>query len=137
MVDIHFCNDIRYFRNLKPCISIATARDARAEIHGYGNVNLAIKVGKQRLTQYLTLRNIAYALYFHTNLISAAKLRRVRVIIDQSINYLRYKNDGSLFANLMEYRGLYLINTIACLPPTPTAYTTSTKFFKTSVYNRV
>jgi hypothetical protein len=63
-------------------MSIATARDSRAEIHGYGNINLAIKVGKQRLTRYLTLRNIAYALYFYTNLISTAKLYRVRVIMD-------------------------------------------------------
>jgi len=78
-----------------------------------------------------------YALYFHTNLISAAKLYRVRVIMDQSINHLRYKDDGSLFTNLMEYRGLYLINTIAYLPPTPTAYAISTRFFKTLAYNRV
>jgi len=46
MADTHFCNDIRYFRDLKPCMSIATAGDARAEIHGYGNINLVIKVGK-------------------------------------------------------------------------------------------
>jgi len=46
MVDIHFCNDIRYFCDLKPCMSIAIARDARAEIYGYGNINLAIKVGE-------------------------------------------------------------------------------------------
>jgi len=37
----------------------------------------------------------------------------------------------------MEYRGLYLINTITCLPPTPTAYATFTRFFETSVYNKV
>ena len=60
-----------------------------------------------------------YALYFYTNLISAAKLRRVGVIINQSTNHLRYKDNGSLFANLMEYGGLYLINTITTLPPTP------------------
>ena len=46
MVDIHFCNDIRYFRDLKLCISIVTAGDARVEIYGYSNINLAIKVGK-------------------------------------------------------------------------------------------
>jgi hypothetical protein len=63
-------------------MSIAIAGDSRAEIYGYSNINLAIKVGKQRLNQYLTLRNIAYAPYFYTNLISAAKLRRVRVIIN-------------------------------------------------------
>ena len=63
-------------------MSTATARDSRAEIHKYSNINLAIKVGKQRLTQYLILRNIAYTPYFHINLISAAKLRRVRVIIN-------------------------------------------------------
>jgi len=137
MADIHFCNNIRYFRDLKPCISIVIAEDTRAEIHRYGNINLVIKVGEQHLTRYLTLRNVAYALYFYTNLISVAKLRRVGVIIDQSINYLRYKNNGSLFANLMEYGGLYLINAIACLPPTPTAYAMSTRFFETLAYNRV
>jgi len=65
------------------------------------------------------------------------KLYRVGVIIDQFINYLHYKDDGSLFTNLMEYGGLYFINTIICLLPTPTAYTTSTRFFKTLAYNRV
>jgi len=118
-------------------MSTATAGDSGAEIYRYGNINLAIKVGKQRLTRYLILRNVVYAPYFYTNLISAAKLYRVGVIIDQSINHLRYKDDGSLFANLIEYRGLYLIDTIACLPPTPTAYATSTRFFETSAYNRV
>jgi len=137
MADTHFCNDIRYFRDLKPYISTATAGDLGVEIHGYGNISLAIKVGKQRLTWYLTLRNVAYALYFYTNLISAAKLCRVGVIIDQFINYLRYKDNGSLFANLIEYGGLYLIDAIAYLPPTPTAYATSTRFFKTSAYNKV
>jgi len=97
-------------------MSIVIAGDSKAEIHRYGNINLVIKVGKQHLTWYLTLRNIAYTLYFYTNLISAVKLRRVRVIINQFINYLRYKDDRSLFSNLTEYRGLYLINTIAyCL----------------------
>jgi len=46
MADTHFCNDIRYFCDLKPCMSIATAGDAGVEIHGYGDINLAIKVGK-------------------------------------------------------------------------------------------
>jgi hypothetical protein len=46
MADTHFCNDIRYFRNFKLSISIATARDSRAEIRGYSNINLAIKVGQ-------------------------------------------------------------------------------------------
>jgi len=78
-----------------------------------------------------------YTSYFYTNLISAAKLYRVGVIIDQSINHLRYKDNRSLFANLIEYGGLYLINTITYLPPTPTAYATSTRFFKTLAYNRV
>jgi len=137
MADIYFCNNIRYFRNLKPCRSIATAGDSGAEIYRYGNINLVIEVGKQRLTRYLTLRNVAYALYFYTNLISAAKLRRVGVIINQFMNYLRYKDNRGLFANLIEYKGLYLINTIACLPPTPTTYATSTRFFKTLVYNKV
>jgi len=46
MANTHFCNNIRYFRDLKPYIFTVTARDARAEIYGYGNINLAIKVGK-------------------------------------------------------------------------------------------
>jgi hypothetical protein len=46
MADTHFCNNIRYFRNFKPSMSIATARDSRAEIHRYGDINLAIKVGE-------------------------------------------------------------------------------------------
>jgi hypothetical protein len=113
------------------------AGDSRAEIYRYGNINLAIKVGKQRLTQYLTLRNVTYASYFYTNLISIVKLHRVRVIINESINYLRYKDNGSLFSNLTEYRGLYLINAIATLLPTPTTYAISTRFFETLVYNKV
>jgi len=137
MADTHFCNDIRYSYNFKLSMSTATARDSRAEIHGYSNINLAIKVGKQRLTRYLILRNVAYTSYFYTNLISAAKLYRVKVIINQFINYLRYKDNGSLFANLTEYRGLYFIDTIACLLPTPTTYATSIRFFKTLAYNKV
>jgi len=46
MADTYFCNNIRYFRNLKPYMSIAIARDSRAEIYGYGDINLVIKVGK-------------------------------------------------------------------------------------------
>jgi len=46
MADTHFCNNIRYFYDLKPYRSIATAGDTRAEIHGYSDINLAIKVGK-------------------------------------------------------------------------------------------
>jgi len=46
MVDTHFCNDIRYFHNLKPYIFTAIARDLGAEIYGYGDISLAIKVGK-------------------------------------------------------------------------------------------
>jgi len=46
MADTHFYNNIRYFRDLKPYISTAIAGDAGVEIHGYSNVNLAIKVGK-------------------------------------------------------------------------------------------
>jgi len=37
----------------------------------------------------------------------------------------------------MEYRGLYLIDAIAYLLPTPTTYTTSTRFFKTLAYNKI
>jgi len=78
-----------------------------------------------------------YAPYFYINLISVAKLCRVGVIINQFINYLRYKDNGALFANLIKYRGLYLINAIAYLLLTPTAYATSTRFFKTLAYNKV
>jgi hypothetical protein len=45
MADTYFYNNIRYFYNLKLSISIAIARDSRAEIHRYSNINLAIKVG--------------------------------------------------------------------------------------------
>jgi len=37
----------------------------------------------------------------------------------------------------MKYGGLYLIDAIATLPPTSTAYATSTRFFKTLAYNKV
>ena len=137
MANTHFCNDIRYFRDFKPSMSTVTAGDSRAEIYGYSDINLAIKVGKQRLTQYLILRNVAYTPYFYTNLISAVKLYRVGVIINQSTNHLCYKDDRSLFANLTEYGGLYLINAITTLPPAPTAYATPTRFFKTLVYDKV
>lgn len=46
MADTHFCNNIRYFRDFKPSILTAMAGDSGAEIHGYSNINLAIKVGK-------------------------------------------------------------------------------------------
>ena len=46
MADTHFYNNIRYFYDFKPSISIATARDSRAEIYRYSNINLAIEVGK-------------------------------------------------------------------------------------------
>ena len=85
----------------------------------------------------MILRNVVYTLYFYTNLISVVKLCRVGVIINQFTNYLRYKDDGSLFTNLIEYGGLYFINAIATLLPTPTAYATPIRFFKTSVYDKV
>ena len=46
MADTYFYNNIRYFYDFKPCISIITAGDSRVEIHRYSNINLAIKVGK-------------------------------------------------------------------------------------------
>ena len=46
MADTHFCNNIRYFCDFKPSMSIAIAGDIGSEIHGYGDINLAIKVGK-------------------------------------------------------------------------------------------
>jgi hypothetical protein len=46
IADTYFCNDIRYFCNFKLSISIVIARDSRAEIYRYGDINLAIKVGK-------------------------------------------------------------------------------------------
>ena len=70
-------------------------------------------------------------------MISVVKFYKVRVIIDQFTNHLRYKDDGSLFTNFIEYGGLYLIDTIATLLPTFTAYAISTRFFTTSVYNKV
>ena len=82
MADTHFCNDIRYFYDFKLSIFIVMAGDSGAEIYRYGNINLAIKVGKQRLTWYLILRNVAYAPYFYTNLVSVVKLYRVGVIIN-------------------------------------------------------
>jgi hypothetical protein len=45
MADTHFCNNIRYFCDFKPSMSIAIAGDSRAEIYGYSNINLVIKVG--------------------------------------------------------------------------------------------
>jgi hypothetical protein len=50
---------------------------------------------------------------------------------------LHYKNDKSLFTNFIKYGGLYLINAIIILLPTPTAYAISIKFFTISVYNKV
>jgi len=46
MADTHFYNNIRYFRDFKPSMSIATAGDSGAEIYRYSNINLAIKVGE-------------------------------------------------------------------------------------------
>jgi len=46
MADTYFYNNIRYFRNLKPCISIVMASNTGAEIYKYSNINLVIKVGK-------------------------------------------------------------------------------------------
>ena len=113
------------------------AGDSGAEIYGYNDINLAIKVGKQRLTQYLILRNVVYTPYFYTNLISVAKLYKIRVIINQFINHLYYKDNKSLFTNFIGYRGFYLIKAITTLLSTFTAYTISTRFFTISVYNKV
>ena len=112
MVDTYIYNDIRYFRNFEPTNDIAIAGDNSTEIYGYRDILLAIEVGKQRLIRHLTLKNIAYTPYFHINLVYTAKLRKVSVIIDQATNYLRYKHNGSLFANLTERGDLYLINVI-------------------------
>ena len=46
MVDTHFCNDIRYFRDFKSSMFIVIAGDSGAEIYRYGDINLAIEVGK-------------------------------------------------------------------------------------------
>jgi hypothetical protein len=53
------------------------------------------------------------------------------------MNHLCYKDNRSLFTNLIKYRGLYLIDAIITLLPTSTAYATPTRFFETSVYNKV
>ena len=138
MADTHICNDIKYFRSFEPTKATATAGDNGAEIHGYGDVLLAIEVGKQRLIRHLTLKNVAYAPYFHINLVCAAKLRKVGVIMDQATNHLRYKDDGSLFANLTERGDLYLIDATAVPPPSTTACAVSSKkHFKATAYDRV
>ena len=46
MADTHFCNDIWYFCDFKLYMFTVMARDSGAEIHGYGDINLAIEVGK-------------------------------------------------------------------------------------------
>ena len=46
MADTYFCNNIRYFYDFKPYISTAMARDSKAEIYKYSDINLAIKVSK-------------------------------------------------------------------------------------------
>jgi len=46
MADTHFYNNIRYFRDFKLSMFIAMAGDSGAEIHGYGDINLAIEVGE-------------------------------------------------------------------------------------------
>ena len=46
MADTYFCNNIQYFCDFKPSMSTAIAGDFRAEIYGYSDINLAIKVGK-------------------------------------------------------------------------------------------
>ena len=50
---------------------------------------------------------------------------------------MRYKDNGSLFANLIEYKGLYFIKAITTLLPTSTAYAISTRFFTTLVYDKI
>lgn len=137
MADSHICNNIKYFRSFTPANVTATAGDNGAEIHGYGDVLIAIEVGKKHLTRHLTLKNVAYAPYFHINLVCAAKLRKVGVIIDQTTNHLRYKDDGSLFANLTERGDLYLLDATA-VPPSSTAHAVSTtKHFKSTAYDKV
>ena len=46
MADTHFCNNIKYFYDFKPSMSIITAGDSGTEIDRYNNINLAIEVGK-------------------------------------------------------------------------------------------
>jgi len=58
MADTHFYNNIRYFCNLKLCISIATAGDSKAEIYRYNNINLAIKVGKCYGTRVMAIKRM-------------------------------------------------------------------------------
>jgi len=52
MAGTHFYNNIRYFCDFKLYIFIVIARDTRAEIHGYGNINLAIKVHRQNMVPF-------------------------------------------------------------------------------------
>jgi hypothetical protein len=139
MANTHICNNIQHFRNFIPSNTMATAGDAGAEIHGYGDVQLEIEVGKQRLMRQLTLKNVAYAPYFHINLICAAKLRKVGVIIDQATRHLRYQDDRSLFANLTEHGDLYLIDATVVPPPSPPVIhaVSSASHFKATAYDRV
>jgi hypothetical protein len=121
MADTHICNDIKQFKNFVPANTTAPAGDRGMEIRGYGDIQLAIEVGKQRLIRHLTLKKVAYAPKSHINLVCAAKLRKVGVIIDQETNHLRYKDDGSLFANLTERSDLYLIDVTTVPPVVPPA----------------
>src|SRR5579871_5025566 len=121
MADTHICNDIKQFRNFTPTSETATAGDTGMKICGYGDILLAIEVGKQRLIRQLMLKNVAYTPDSHINLVCAAKLRKVGVIIDQATNHLRYKDDNSLFANLTERSDLYIIDATVIPPAVPPA----------------
>ena len=46
IADTYFYNNIRYFCDFKPYMSTVMARDSRAEIYRYSDINLAIKVSK-------------------------------------------------------------------------------------------
>ncbi len=63
-------------------MSTVITGDSRVKIYKYNNINLAIEVNEQCLTQYLTFKNIAYTPYFYTNSISIVKLYKVKVIIN-------------------------------------------------------
>ncbi|RMZ81053.1 hypothetical protein DV738_g2489, partial [Chaetothyriales sp. CBS 135597] len=77
MADVHICNDLASFQTFTPERHVATAGDNGMEIHGYGDVQIAIEMGSKPLIRNFTLKNVAYAPNFHTNLICAAKLRKV------------------------------------------------------------
>ncbi|RMD39147.1 hypothetical protein DV735_g5982, partial [Chaetothyriales sp. CBS 134920] len=119
MADLHICNDLASFQMFTLEYYTATTGDHGMEIHGYGDVLIAIKIGNKQLIQQFTLKNVAYTPKFHMNLVCAAKLHKIGIIIDQVSNRLQYNDDGGVFANLINHRDLYLLDTTVLPPKKP------------------